>query len=122
MKLLYVDDCEQDLMIFENLIKRDNYFKDCKLTLVQDLNKLYDLDLSTYNVIVSDLILAELGYCEIESEKFWSIHKPKNTPLIAFSGVCERGEPKTLKGEVFDYFIEKGLGLDILLRVIKLQS
>ncbi|EQB40195.1 hypothetical protein M947_02355 [Sulfurimonas hongkongensis] len=115
MKILFVDDNELNRVVLNDMIEM--LFEDVSIETYESANDILELDISSYDLILSDIDMPEINGCELHD-----ILREKHNftkPIIAITALAISGDKEKMLMHGFDDYISKPIDMNELERTLQ---
>nr|WP_321267332.1 response regulator [uncultured Sulfurimonas sp.] len=115
MKILFVDDNELNRLVLKDMM--EILFEDIEVETYQSAEEVLNLDLSTYDLILSDIDMPITSGYELH-DILRDKHNYKK-PIIAVTALAVSGDKEKMLMHGFDNYISKPIDMDALEIIVK---
>lgn len=114
-KLLFVDDNELNRVVLNDMLEM--LFEDATIETYESAKEVLELDLSSYDLILSDIDMPEINGFELHD----ILRKEHNftKPILAITALAISGDKEKMLMHGFNDYISKPIDMDELERVLQ---
>jgi len=110
MKILFVDDNDLNRIVLQDMV--EILFPDIEIEVYESANDVLGLDISSYDLILSDIDMPEINGFELHNKLREEYNFQK--PIIAVTALAVTGDKEKMLMHGFNDYISKPIDMNVL--------